>query len=773
MELQTGIFSGLIDDARRTKIAQREAFEKYLAERRTSLENPQTPLSFPAEWLLDIFNGGRTDSGIRVSEMTALQVSDVFACVDIISSAIASQPLNVYERLEVGDKVKRHAKRMATDHPLFDLLRYCPNSEMTTFTFVKTLQAHMLLWGNGYAEIQRDDGGRVVALWPRNPSATRPRRTTNTGDLFYVTYDGMEGDIRPDGDQEFTGHPERAIKSRDMVHIPGLSIDGRMGRDVIQDARQLVGLYLAVEKHAAKFFGNGAIPGGVLTHPAKLKAEAAAALKRSWAEAQGGENTHRVAVLEEGLQYTKIGATPSEAQMIDARKTLRGEVAALFHVPVTMLGETGASRANAEQVALEFVNYTLAPWVSAWEHELKRKLFQPASMGRNAGRVYFARIDTRALTIPDAKSKQEYYSAGKQWGFLSTNDIRDFESLNPVEDGGGDDYWMPVNMAVAGETGSHQPSAISDQQSLGENETPEPKQQPQESVSIRAEALYYRQFRDAFGRVLARPDISGRAFERIFSPVVFSLAEFIVMSDSAHQPATELPRSAAECAREIISGLRENASVWEEPRADAQAMDELRGSIEMLRDAIEPRKKLGVLYIARHGETDDDANGLTSGTLDTPLNEQGKKDAAKLADYVANKLPVLTGIFAPDVQRHQQTAKAVAKSAMLPIHLDDSLGPWDIGELAGTKADGKVEQFKQSPGLAPPGGESMSAANQRTNAAIKFHAKQAAKTGPRLLIMSHRAVRAYESKVSGDDVTENLKTGGLVKFDGKEFEELI
>ncbi|HEV2378705.1 MAG TPA: phage portal protein [Terriglobia bacterium] len=595
--LQTGIFRDAIWPAKAADLKR---------ELRTSLENPATPLSYPAEWLLDIFNGGRTDSGIRVSEMTALQVSDVYACVDIIGSAIASQPLNVYERIEVGEKFKRHAKRLATDHALYDVLRYEPNEEMTTHTFIKTLQTHMLLWGNAYAEIERDGAGRPVALWPHNPSQTKPRRSLKSGVMFYETTDGMRSVSPETDDGRFVGLP-RAIRKEDMIHIPGLSIDGRMGQDVVQLARQLIGLYLAIEKHAAKFFGNGAIPGGVLTTPAMLKDPQVQALKRTWQEAQGGENQHRVAVLENGMKYEKIGTTPSEAQMVDARKAQRSEVAALFHVPVTMLGETGASRANAEQVALEFVNYTLSPWVSAWEQELKRKLFPQPPAGRNAAKVFFAKIDCRRLTMPDAAAKKEFYSAGIQWGFLNDDDAREFEDLNPKEDGTGSRYWRPVNMAIDGpeveepDTESGEPLAGQggvNKQPAGAPQGPGAGGQgsgksddggaPAETNSLRAAAAYLRPFKDAVGRALTRKNLDYRTFERIFSPAVHGLAEMLLMlRDSGFQPGSALPEKESEAARDCLQNLYLTRSEWmltpDHDLSDLAAAKMLDGCISDLR----------------------------------------------------------------------------------------------------------------------------------------------------------------------------------------------
>src|SRR5579875_2137797 len=303
--------------------ATRQIGEKLLAwssgEKRSSLENPATPLSFPAEWLLDIWNGGRTDSGIRVSEMTALQASVVYACVDLISAVVGSLPLNTYERIIVASgNHKRHAKSLAVDHPAFDLLKYSPNSEMSANTFKRTLQVHMLLWGNAYAELERDENGDVIALWPRNPARVAVRRMPS-GEMVYDVYDSM--DVSPaDYAGDVKGTSRKTVYVHNMLHIPGLSLDGRVGQDVVWLARNAIGLALATEKYASKYFANGAAPLGYLKYPSVLKREDEEILKRAWQEAYGGENRHRTAVLQNGIEYVKIGSNSSEAQMIDARK---------------------------------------------------------------------------------------------------------------------------------------------------------------------------------------------------------------------------------------------------------------------------------------------------------------------------------------------------------------------------------------------------------------------------------------------------------------------
>lgn len=425
---------------------------------RSSLENPSSPLTYPAEWLLDIWNGGRTDAGVRVSELTALQTSTVLACVNIISNAIASLPLQVFEK---SFKDGRVSKKVAHNHPLFDLLHIEPNFEMTSPTWRKTAMASALLWGNSYSEIQRSsDDNSILAIWPRNPARTRPVRLLepmeiegtkySIGTMVYEVNESIVGsaitDINSNHDKDDLGQ-KRIVLAEDMLHIPGLSLDGRLGQPTIQLSRQIIGLALAQEKQAAKFWANSARPAGILQTPGALADKAKETLRRSWREAHGGENQHNTAVLEQGVTYTKIACTPEEAQNIDSRKFQRIEIANVFGVPARMVdGDEHAARSTAEQSAIELLNFCLNPWLVAFEAEFKRKLFP--KVGRSAGK-YIARFDTRGLKYPDAASRSTFYGNGKQNGYLTTNDIRELEGLNPIEDGSGDICWMPIQMQNA------------------------------------------------------------------------------------------------------------------------------------------------------------------------------------------------------------------------------------------------------------------------------------------------------------------------------------
>lgn len=454
---------------------------------RSSLENPQTPLSFPAEWLLDIFNGGRTDSGLRVSEMTALQVTTVLTCVNIISNAVSSLPLHVYERA-VRDG--RPGKKLAINHALFDLLHSEPNDEMSSPTWRQTMMAHALLWGNHYSEIQRSrEDNAVIGIWPHNPTRVKPVRTLEkftakgeehpAGTLVYEISEPLTGSmIAPEDNVDDKQLQRRIVLAEDVIHLHGLSLDGRIGQNVVITARQAIGLALATEKYGAKFFGNNARPAGILSTPGVLNDPAKETLKRSWSEAYGGENAHKTAVLEQGLTYTKIASTPEEAQSIETRKFQRVEIANVFGVPARMVdGDEHAARSTAEQSAIELLLFCVNPWLNKVEHELKRKLFP--KVGRSSGK-FFPKFDTRKLLYPDAASRSTFYGNGKQNGYLSTNDIREMEDLNPVEDGSGDIYWMPTNQQNAADpiTLGAEAKAKFDEKHPQPEPTPEPEVKP-------------------------------------------------------------------------------------------------------------------------------------------------------------------------------------------------------------------------------------------------------------------------------------------------------
>lgn len=372
---------------------------------------------------------GRTTSGKPVNERTAMQTTAVYACVRILAEAIASLPLHVYEYQDDG------GKKLVHDHPLYYLLHDEPNSEMTSFVFRETLMSHLLIWGNAYAQIIRDGAGRVLGLYPLLPDKMEVQRD-DRGNIYYVY--SRNSDENP----MFKEYGNIKLKAEDVLHIPGLGFDGLIGYSPIAMAKNAVGMTLACEEYGASFFANGANPGGVLEHPGVLKDPSK--VRESWNSVyRGVNNAHKIAVLEEGMKYQQIGIPPEEAQFLETRKFQINEIARLYRIPPHMVGDLDKSSfSNIEQQSLEFVKYTLDPWVIRWEQSLQRSLFLPGEKGK-----YFIKLNVDGLLRGDYQSRMNGYAVGRQNGWFSANDIREMENMNPIPDEEGGNLYL-VNGAM-------------------------------------------------------------------------------------------------------------------------------------------------------------------------------------------------------------------------------------------------------------------------------------------------------------------------------------
>lgn len=404
---------------------------------------------------------GRTTSGKPVNEQTAMQTTAVYACVRILAEAIASLPLHVYEYQEDG------GKQMVHDHPLYYLLHDEPNPEMTSFVFRETLMSHLLIWGNAYAQIIRDGSGRVLGLYPLLPNKMDVQRD-DRGNLYYVY--SRNSDENP----TFKEYGDIRLKAEDVLHIPGLGFDGLIGYSPIAMAKNAVGMTLACEEYGASFFANGANPGGVLEHPGVLKDPSK--VRESWNSVyRGVNNAHKIAVLEEGMKYQQIGIPPEEAQFLETRKFQINEIARLYRIPPHMVGDLEKSSfSNIEQQSLEFVKYTLDPWVIRWEQSLQRALLLPGEKGK-----YFIKLNVDGLLRGDYQSRMNGYAVGRQNGWLSANDIREMENLNPIPDEeGGNLYLINGAMTKLADAGAFAETSGQEEAEEQENqETPEQKQE--------------------------------------------------------------------------------------------------------------------------------------------------------------------------------------------------------------------------------------------------------------------------------------------------------
>ena len=384
---------------------------------------------------------GGTASGKYVTERSAMQMTAVYCCVRILSEAVASLPLQFYRYTDDGGKEK------AVDHPLYFLLHDEPNPEMTSFIFRETLMTHLLLWGNAYSQIIRNGKGEVLALYPLMPDRMKVDRDEH-GRLYYeyTVYDSDDVDGRKGTNK--VGKTVR-LQPHDVLHIPGLGFDGLVGYSPIAMAKNAIGLAIATEEYGSKFFANGAAPSGVLEHPGTIKDPSK--VRESWQATFGGSgNANKIAVLEEGMKYTPISISPEQAQFLETRKFQIDEIARIFRVPPHMIGDLEKSSFNnIEQQSLEFVKYTLDPWVSRWEQAMVRALLTP-----DEKKKYFFKFNVDGLLRGDYQSRMNGYATARQNGWMSANDIRELENLDriPAEQGG-DLYLINGNMTKLEDAG--------------------------------------------------------------------------------------------------------------------------------------------------------------------------------------------------------------------------------------------------------------------------------------------------------------------------------
>ena len=368
------------------------------------------------------FLWGSSSSGKVVNEKTAMQMTAVYSCIRILSEAIAGLPLFVYQYGSDGSKEKY------LDHPLWRVLHDEPNPEMTSFVFRETMMNHLLLTGNAYAQIIRNARGEVVALYPLMPDRINVDRDSQ-GRLYY-RYRRSIDDAPEVGKNK---QSDVILAPSDVLHILGLGFDGLVGYSPITMAKNAVGLAIAAEEYGAKFFANGAAPSGVLEHPGTIKDPER--IRQSWQSTFGGSsNSNKIAVLEEGLKYTPIAISPEQAQFLETRKFQINEIARIFRVPPHMLADLEKSSfSNIEQQSLEFVKYTLDPWVIRWEQAINKSLLLESEKND-----VFTKFNVDGLLRGDYASRMTGYATARQNGWMSANDIRQLENLDriPVELGG-------------------------------------------------------------------------------------------------------------------------------------------------------------------------------------------------------------------------------------------------------------------------------------------------------------------------------------------------
>ena len=298
-----------------------------------------------------------------------------------------------------------------------------------------------MLWGNTYAQIIRNGKGEVLALYPLMPDRMNVDRD-ESGNIVYEYMVSQE-------DAPINSGSTVKLSPSEVLHIPGLGFDGLVGYSPIAMAKNAIGLAIATEEYGSKFFANGATPSGILEFPGTVKEPER--VRESWNRGFGGENKHKVAILEQGMKYTPISISPNEAQFLETRKFQIDEIARIFRVPPHMIGDLEKSSfSNIEQQSLEFVKYTLDPWVVRWEQSIKRTLLLPDEKG-----VYFAKFNVDGLLRGDYQSRMNGYATARQNGWMSANDIRSLEQQDLIPDEeGGNLYLVNGNMLPLKQAGS-------------------------------------------------------------------------------------------------------------------------------------------------------------------------------------------------------------------------------------------------------------------------------------------------------------------------------
>lgn len=358
-------------------------------------------------------------AGPAVTPDSAMRAGAVYACVRLISGALANLPLHVKQRVD------ENTRKDLPDHPVWSIVRRKPNQWQTPSQFKRMLQAHLLLRGNAYALIVRSREN-VVSVLPLDPDRMQVKQADDMS-LAY-TYRRKNG-------------VEVQLKQSEVMHLVGLSLDGVTGVSAITYARETIGLSLAQENHGAKTFKNAARPSIVLRHPGRLGKEGTEFLRSSLdAYRDGGADEGKALIIEEGMEIEKLSMTAQDAQWIESRRFSRTDIAMFFGVPPHMIGDTDKSTSwgtGIEQQSIGFVTYTLEDYLTTWEEAINRDLITAPDT--------YAKFERRALVRGDLKTRTDHYVKMLQWGVYSPNEVRALEDMNPRADG--EVYYEPPNTA--------------------------------------------------------------------------------------------------------------------------------------------------------------------------------------------------------------------------------------------------------------------------------------------------------------------------------------
>lgn len=381
-----------------------------------------TPLDTPDKIFnaLTRFFGYQTKSGTTVSDITALQMTTVFACIRVRSESLGMLPCKLYKQTKTG-------RQLATDHPVYYLLNVQPNDYMTSQEFWELLELCLCLRGNFYC-YKNTIGGEVRELLPINPACVTPKLNEN----YEVTYK-----------VDFGNGKTETLTQDEIWHVRGLTLDGLNGLSPISYARHCIGLGLSLEEHGSKLFANGAVTNGVLQTEQELTEPAYNRLKEDFTGSHVGlENAYKPMILEMGLEWKPISLNAEDSQFLETRRYTREEICGIFRVSPTLVQILDkASLNNTEALGSQFLNYGIMPDVTRIESRVVVGLLKKSDRT-----TMYVKFNVGALLRGDLITRFQSYATGINWGILCPNECRELEDLDPRE--GGDIYLTPTNMTT-------------------------------------------------------------------------------------------------------------------------------------------------------------------------------------------------------------------------------------------------------------------------------------------------------------------------------------
>ena len=578
------------------------------------------------EVVLEAMNDNREQASGIITPTSAMKLSAVYACVRILAETMGSLPLIIYEQVGKG-------KRRAQDHPLYKLLHDRPNEFMTAFEYREVIQGHLALWGNAYTQLEYDARGQVTSLWPLLPNMVHASKFENGQRLYYYQL--------PNGQMQW-------ISGNVIWHLRGLGGDGLNGYSVVGFARKNFETGLNADTFVNKFYKNDARPGVIIEHPGVLGDEAHKNLKKTWKDSyEGVEKSHRVAILEEGMKLHEVGMPPADAQFIETREFQVVDICRWFRMQPHKVGHlANATFSNIEHQSIEHVTDTIAPWASRWEQSIDQNLMTPQDRRR-----YYSEFLLEALLRGDTATRFAAYAQARQNGWLSANDIRRLENMNPID--GGDVYLVPLNMVPAPQAGQGA------SQEGNANRSSRAAEVRTAAMRLRLRGAYLDLYRDTAGRILRREvnDIKSQVAKRWMRDQLgarqLNTAEFILWLEDYYRDFGDgakrdmLPVNSTYGEAVTAEAMDEIGEEFEEMDPEVvRFIESYSGSYGARHSGISlDRLKQAILRAQQEGELPED---LLEQELDTwedsRANGIAEEESTRLNNAVAKTVFILGGI---------------------------------------------------------------------------------------------------------------------------------